>query len=252
MRISYTDWWNEVVAILRANASILVAVAGAFIFLPSLAASFVMAPFAPPGEGATLQDLLAAYLKFFSDNWLLLIPLFLITAFGQLLLYLVLLDNRRPPVGKALSLAVPLLPLFLVTSLLVRVILLGGFAFFFVPAFYLFGRLLLSGAAFVAERRTNPLAAIARSFALTKGSGWRNFLFVLLVFLVAMVIQLAVSGTLGTLVRLLAGEGGPLGLGNLLLAAIASLFQAAYFILGIAISVALYRRVAGAGAGQPS
>lgn len=243
MRISYTDWWNDVAAILRANASILVAVAGAFIFLPSLAASFVTVPFVSPGEGATPEELIAAYSKFFSDNWLLQLALLLLTTLGQLVLYLVLLDDRRPPVGKALAMAAPLLPLFFVTSLLVRIMLFGGFVLFVIPALYLFGRLLLSGAAFVAERRTNPLQAIGRSFALTKGSGWRNFLFVFLIFLVVLVIQLAVSGTLGTLVRLVAGGGGAFSLGQLLLASIGAVFESAYFLLGVAISVALYRRL---------
>ena len=244
MRLSLTDWWNDVAAILRANASILIAVAGAFIFLPSLAGSMVAVPFVSPGEGASADEMLAAYTSFFSDNWLLQLALLLITTLGQLILYVVLLDDSRPPVGKAFAIAAPMLPLFFLTSVLVRLILAGGFILFVVPALYLFGRILLSGAAFVAERRTNPIQAISRSFALTRGNGWRNFLFVFLIFMVALVIQLAVSGTLGTVLRLVAGGGGQFSLGQLLLAALASLFESAYFLLGVAISVALYRRLA--------
>ena len=50
MRINYSQWWDDMVAIMRANASILIAVAGAFILLPAIAANFFTTPFQPVAD----------------------------------------------------------------------------------------------------------------------------------------------------------------------------------------------------------
>lgn len=251
MRINYSEWWADIVAIARSNASILLAVAGVFAFLPTLVASVLLVPMVPPGEGASAGELLAAYSQYFSDNWPTQTVVFLLSTLGQLLLYVVLLDPKRPPVGEALRLALPLFLPFLVTNILVSLILVGGFILFIVPALYLVGRVMLAPAAFVGEARRNPFAAIGRAFALTKGQGWRIFFFVFLVFLVVLVIQLAVGGTVGTVLGLLAGDGDRFSLGRLLLAALQAAFTSLFFVLGVALWVALYRRLAG-GAGAVS
>lgn len=249
MRISYTEWWNDVVAIARANASILIAVAGALVFLPALVAGFFTVPMAAVEQGAEPAEILAAYAKYFSDNWVPRLVLLLLSTLAQLIVYIVLLDARRPRVGEAFAIAAPLFPLFFLLNILVSLILLGGAFLFLVPALYLVGRVLLSAPAFVAERRTNPADALGRSFALTRGQGWRIFFFAFLLFVVAAVIQLAVGGTLGTLLALTAGDADRFSLGNLLLAALDAIFTAIYFILSAATWVALFRRLA---AGSPA
>lgn len=252
MKISYSDWWDDIVALARANASILLAIAGAFVFLPAMAASFVTTPFVPPPADAALREIVQAYLDYYSANWLPLLVVGLLSALGQLLLYVVLLDKRRPRVGEAFGIAAGLFLTFFVTSILVRLLVAGGLLLFIVPALYLIGRLLLSGAVVAAEGRRNPLGAIARSFALTQAQGWRIFFFAFLVLLVALVIQLALGGTLGAVVKLAAGGGGGrFGLGALLLAALEAAFASLYFLLGIALATALYRRLA-TGTASPS
>lgn len=244
MRISYTDWWNDVVALLRANASILIAIAGAFIFLPVLAASFVTVPLEPLAKGATADEAIAHFVGFYTENWLPQLLALLLSTLGQLLVFIVLLDRRRPPVGEAFRIAAPLFLPFFITSILVGAIVGGGMLLFIVPGLYLVGRTQMSGPALVAEGRTNPVQAVARSFALTKGQGWRIFFFAILVFIVALVVQVAVSGTLGTAIGLLAGDGGRFGLGRLLLAALDALFASLFFLLAASLWVTLYRRLA--------
>lgn len=244
MRISYTDWWNDIVAIGRANASILVALAGAFVFLPALLAAFVAVPFVQPGQGAEPAEIIAAYSQYFSDNWLPQLALILLSTLAQLLIYIVLLDARRPAVGEAFRIALPLFVPFFLTNILASLILVGGGILLFVPALYLIGRVMLSGAAFVAGGSANPFAAISRSFALTKGQGWRIFFFVFLLFLVAIVIQLAIQGTLGSALALATGGAERFGLGKLLLAAVEAFFGALFAVLSAVTWVALYRRVA--------
>lgn len=244
MKLSYTDWWNDIVAILRTNASILLALAGAFVFLPVLAAGFLTTPLEPLPEGATPSEALARFTEFYAQNWLPQVVVLLLSTLGQLLIFIVLLDARRPRVGEAFGLAAPLFLPFFITSVLVGLILFGGFILLVIPFLYLLGRIQLSNAALVAER-LNPVAAISRSFALTRGQGWRIFFFVFLVFLVAIVIQAAVSGTVGTALALLAGDAARLSLPKLLLAAIDALFASAFFLLAAALWVTLYRRLAG-------
>ena len=101
----------------------------------------------------------------------------------------------------------------------------------------------MSAPATVAERRGNPLGAIGRSWALTAGQGWRVFFFVILLFLVAFVIQIAVGGTLGVAFGLLPGADEPTSVRNLLLAALNAFFTSVLVLLGVLINVALYRRL---------
>jgi len=247
-KISYTDWWNDVVAILRGNASILIAIAGALVFLPVLAASLLNTPMERLPEGATFEEFLKRMTDSFAENWLPQLAVLLLTSLGQLIVFIVLLDARRPRVGDAFTLAAPLFLPFVATSILVGLMLMAGGFLFLIPALYLIGRTQLSGSALVAEK-LNPLTAIRRSFVLTKGQGWRIFFFVFLVFLVALIIQLAVSGTVGSALNLLAGEAARFSLPKLLLSALDALFSSAFFLLTAALWIALYRRLS-AGAGR--
>lgn len=250
MRIDYSDWWNDIVATARANASILLAVAAAFVFLPVLVASFLTVPIAPAPSGASIEEVVAAYTRFFSENWPLQLALLVLTTMGQLLLFIVLLDARRPSVGEAFRIALPLFLPLLLTNLLIRLIVVAGLFALIVPGLYLLGRVLLGGPALVAERGGHPLRAVARSWALTGGHGFRIALFVVLVFIVAFIIQMATDVTLGTGLRLIATPGDPFAAGNALLAALQAVFETAYFGLGVLLVVTLYRRLAGGSASK--
>lgn len=242
MRIDYSALWNDVVGLARANASILFGVAGALVFLPLLGASFFTVPFAPAPSSAPVAQQLAAYQDFYGANWRLQAALLGVTTLAQLVLLLVLLDRRRPPVGEAFRLAVPLFVPLLLTTLLVRLMVAGG-ALLIVPALYLLGRVLLAGTALVAEEKHNPLTAMRRSFALTSGQGWRIAFFVILIFLVTFVIGRAVDGTLGSVLQLLTRSGDRWGPASLLLASVGAAFETAQFLLGLLVAVALYRRL---------
>lgn len=243
MRINYSQWWDDMVAIMRANASILIALAGAFILLPAIAANFFTTPFQPLADGATSAETLERYIAYYRANIGPQLFLLLFNTLGQLLAYTVLLDPRRPSVGDAFRLAAPLFLPLIVANILVNLMLGAGLLLLVIPFLYLIGRVMLAAPALVAERRSNPLAAIGRSFALTKGNGWRIFFFAFLIFVVALVVQLAVNGTLGTAIGLLPGADDRASLRNLLLAVLAALFAGIFFVLSTALWVALYRRV---------
>lgn len=250
MRIDYTDWWNDIVALARANASILVAIAGAFVFLPMLASSFFVTPMPPLAEGSAPAEAIARFADFYRVNLLPQLFMLLLSTLAQLLVYTVLLDDRRPSVGAAFRLAAPFyLPLLLV-NLLTNLAIGAGFVLLVVPGLYLLGRLLLAAPALVAGRLVNPLEAIRRSWSLTQGQGWRVFFFAFLLFLVALVVQVAISGTLGLAIGLLPGADDPWSLRSLLLGALTALFAALFFLLATCVWVALYRRLAGGGASK--
>lgn len=242
MKISYSDWWDDIVATLRSNASIFIAIAGAFVFLPSLVAGLFSTPIEPLAQGASSAEALQRLLDNYADNWVSQVALLLLGTLGQLVLFIVLLDPRRPRVGEAFRSALPLFVPFLGVGILVALMFGVAAALFVVPALYLVGRIQLSGAALVAER-VGPIEAVRRSFALTKGQGWRIFFFVFLVFLVASVVQRAVDGTVGALVGLFAGAVPRLSPAGLLLPAIDALFASVFFVLGATMWVTLYRRL---------
>lgn len=248
MRIDYTDWWNDIVALARANASILIAIAGAFVFLPMLASSFFVTAMPPMAENAAPGEAIAQYFDFYRVNLVPQLVMLLLSTLGQALLYTVLLDDRRPSVGAAFRLAAPLYVPLLLTNLLTNLAIGGGMLLLILPGLYLLGRLLLSAPALVAGRLGNPLEAIRRSWEMTRGQGWRIFFFAFLLFVVALVVQVAISGTLGLAVGLLPGADDPWSLRSLLLGALTAFFAALFFLLATCVWVALYRRLGGGSA----
>lgn len=243
MKISYTALWAEIMALLARNKAIIAAVALALIFVPATLAALFNVEVPEPGGTPSLAEYGDYLVRSLNANWLGVLLNSLAGALAVLVIMLVLLDGRRPTVGEAFGMALPLFLFFLLLNWFLNLILFAGLLVFVLPGLYLLGRLSVAAAALVAEGKRNPFDAIARSLALTKGAGWRIALFILLIFLVLFVMQLAINGTLGAFLQLLRG-GDAMGLPALLLAMIKGAFATVTTVLTTLIGVALYRQLA--------
>ncbi|OYY89323.1 MAG: hypothetical protein B7Y45_12595 [Sphingomonas sp. 28-66-16] len=159
----------------RRDREILIAVAGAFIFLPTLAL-LLLVPEAPqsPGAGAGEADMsifIDAYVGWVSANlrWFGLAAL--VTLYGALTLYCLYLDRQCEDVRMALTRALALLPRYALASLIVLVPATVGALAFLVPGLYVLGRTMLIGPALVAEKPLVAVASVLRSVALTRRNG---------------------------------------------------------------------------------
>lgn len=203
MNFSYDRVWADVVAMVRANFGVLLAITGVFLFLPAFA-MWLFAPLPQPdGDSGDAIKLLTDY---YLTNWLWFLVLTIVSAFGQAAILVLLLDRGRPTVGEALSTAARVLAVFVLMEMLVNLVLAFGFLAFIVPGIYLMGRLTIVPATMIAEGLGNPVAAIQRGFAYTAGLGWRIAGLVLLVAIVGWIALAAASSVIGVLGGLLLPE----------------------------------------------
>lgn len=243
MSFSYNSVWDETVRTLKANASLLIAVAGAFLFLPSLVAGYL----APPPQAQTLETMWQHYRE---NAWTLFLAQ-LVAFIGNLALLILVLDARRPTVGRAIQAAFVLLPAYLLVSVLSGFMIIIGFALLIVPGLYLIGRLAATAPALVAEGRRNPIDLVRRSFEITKRNGWAVIGLIFLVFVAFYILMVAVTSVFGSIFSLYdRSNGGHVGAFLLLLlgAAIGAAFNTVLMVLVASI----YRRLAGQPGRVPS
>ncbi|MCT2559471.1 glycerophosphoryl diester phosphodiesterase membrane domain-containing protein [Tsuneonella sp. YG55] len=257
--------WNEAVRLLAANRQVLLIVAGVFFFLPYVAFTLVFsnemtaleaAQASNPDPKAMGQAMIGLYGQFW---WLLLIMVVLQTI-GVLGLLALLSDRTRPTVGEALAIGLKmLLPYFgaqLLMSCLYGLLLLVPIAVgvgvsvaagallgivALVAFIYLFTKFLMVPPVIAIERVVNPLAAMGRSWRLTKGNSIRLFLFVFLLFVAVVVV----GGVLGMVIGLALALAGPevALVGNAL---VSGLVNAAFYTVFLAVLAAVHRQLTGA------
>ena len=232
---SFSRVWDDTLKMLGANAGLLTAIAGVFLFLPAV----LVAHFVPPPAGATEPaEMLEQTLAWWQGNahWMLLSAL--VNMVGLVAIYLLLLRSPRLTVGSAVAAALPILPFYVVLTIILNVALAIGFLLLIVPFIYLLGRLSLASPVLVAEKPRAPFSALERSWALSRGLGWQIALLVLLVYVAALIVNVAVSSALGVIIVLLLGNEG---VGGLLLAIVGGLLSAATTLVATVLLAAIYR-----------
>jgi hypothetical protein len=234
MRFSYSAVWADVVALLRAHASLIATVAGVFIFLPGLLVAYFL-PQPVTEDFARLREIWVDYIEL---NWPFLLANSLINMVGAIAI-LRLIFARGVTVGGAIAGALALLIPYFLASLLSGLAIGLGFILLVVPGLYLLGRLGPLSAVVVAENRRNPLDALSRCFALTKGHGWAVLGLILLV-AIAAAIAFGVATTLtGILFILVAGQD----LGHMLELIVSAAGNAALVTLLLLLNAAIYRQL---------
>lgn len=166
----------------RRDRDVLVALAGMFLFLPTLATLTLVGPApqrpTPDAGKAAIDAWTTHYADWLSANLPGIGAAALMAMLGSLAITVFYADRARPDVGAALAIALRRLPAFFVQSLLLSLPASIGFLGLLSPALFVLllpglwflGRGLVAGVALVAEG-AGPVAGIRRSFALTRGNG---------------------------------------------------------------------------------
>ncbi|HEX8572324.1 MAG TPA: hypothetical protein VF759_06200 [Allosphingosinicella sp.] len=240
MKFSYSAVWADVMALLRAHASLIATVAGVFIFLPGL----LLAYFVPQPETQDLNRIGELWVEYLNSNWHWMLLNSLVGMIGSIAI-LLLIFARNISVGGAIGAALGLLPFYFLTSLLSSILIGFGFILLIIPGLYLLGRLGPINSVVVAENRRNPIDSISRCFALTKGNGWAILGLILIVAIAASIVIGIATSLLGILFVLVAGQD----LGGMLVLIVKTAGSAALMALMLVLNAAIYRQIS---AGAPS
>ncbi len=268
MKLDTGKAWSDAVSLVANNRDAILAVGGLFFFLPSFALFLLvpeaMAPQEPPvADGADFDTLMeamqATMVEHWANYWWVTALITLLQWFGMLALMALMSDHSRPTVGEAMGIggrgllpyiAAQLIVIFGV-SLGVGVPLgllsaLGGalgliLLIFAIPLMvYVFVKVTLVPAVIAIEGEGNPVAALKRSWSLTKGNSFTIFLFLFLLILAAGIVALLVNLVLATVFVALGGTMEQIGLGF-----VESLISAAIAIIVLAAVAAIHRQLAG-------
>lgn len=262
--------WQEATAAVRASRSLIMPVAGVFFLIPSVATSFFL------GDVQTeilsnlqKRDVLDAILAAEGGKILAITLVSLIAGLlGYLATIVLLTDHARPTVGEAIVRAARLLPTvigatiagYLVMFLLAAVIsLVGGllglvlgtagalliFIALIVGLGALGARLSLTLPVVVVENVTNPVAALKRSWDLTRGNTWRLFGFYALLFIAYVVVAMIVMLVVGVFAGLLAGSGPKSDAVLIVVALVGGALSTVVAVLVSGVLAAIHRQLAG-------
>jgi len=260
--------WTQATGLMGSNRDTISAIAGLFFFLPALASALLLPGLSNPPQPApgadpetafrVMADQIAAT---YAANWPLILTLGVVQLIGSMSLFALLTDRGNPTVGEALRTGARSLPSYLAAQI---VTVLGGSLAIGIPigvlsAFggagvavlalliaavlivYVMVKLSLTAPVIAIEGQLNPLAALARSWQLTKGNSLVIFFFILLLAVVLGVIALIVAGLLGLVFSAMGGTVALIGTG-VVDAATNALFTTVF----LAVTVAIYRQLAGA------
>lgn len=172
-------------ALWRRDGSILAPLSGLLLFLPQWAVLLLVPELPRIGGGAEDAAAINAWMDalgaWFAAHGALYLLAMVLAQFGTLAIAALYLADPAADTRGALVRALRLLPRYLLLSLmvslplgtlaLIALPLPGGLLFALVPIFFVLGRACLAGPVIVAERGTGAIAAIARSWALTRGHG---------------------------------------------------------------------------------
>lgn len=235
--------WDDATTLVRAHLPLTGVLAGLFFFLPGMAMALLGPVQLAPPDNATPDQLMAMLMADMRQQLPWLLAITMASTLGSIAILRLWLARAGISVGEALAFTVSVIPtmiaIFLVQSFLF------GFALllFIVPAIYLLGRF-AAVYPLVADRDVrNPFTALAGSWQLTSGNGWRVAFFVFLFLLVLIVISLIVQSVTG--IFGLRGSFGYL-IGSVINSAVA----AGFALLNTAVIASVYRQLSVRGSGD--
>ncbi|MFK7841297.1 MAG: hypothetical protein AB8B54_03440 [Sphingorhabdus sp.] len=240
MKLDYMQCWTGAMALLGAHKEAILAIAGVFLFLPTLLfAQFVAQPVLNGDED--LNGLIAIYSDYFNENALSIMASNLVLSFGGLAIYFALAPSRNNTVAEDLLAALKIFIIYLIANLLTGLITLPGFFLFILPGFYLTCRLILVPAVISDEGERNPIELLKRSWALTENNGFSIMFFILIIAVVGTITIGALQAITGVVTGLVSGGAGLPLAENLVAALTGTAFQ---LVLSVAI-VSIYIQLTG-------
>lgn len=260
MKFDSNRAWKEATAAVNANRDVLFAIAGVFILLPSLAFGLLFPQPAATTE-MTSEQAASMLLAFYQGAMPWLVPMAILQAVGSLSLLTLFTDRRRPTVGEAIrrgatgllsylgaqllvgfalgAIAVLALALATATGLIALAVVL--WIAIAVAAVYIAVKTSLTAPVIMVEGVRNPVAALRRSWTLTKGNSARIAVFYALLGLVFIIAISIISALIGIVAGLIAGPDGARVV-NVIVSSTLGATMTLYFISVVA---AIHRQLAG-------
>lgn len=260
MKFDSSRAWTQASQAVSANREVVVALAGVFFLLPQL----IFAIFFPPPEtaaGMNEAQMMTVMREYYLAIAPLMIPMALFQALGTLALLTLLDTERRPTVGEAIRSGLKGVVPYLVAQLLsgmglalIALIVAGGLgaaggiaggiiglAAVALVAIVIGVRLSITAPVVAVEHMFNPVAALVRSWRLTKGHTARLLGFYALL-VIAMVVLLIFANLLTMPVALLA----PAEVARFVAAGVESVMATIMALYFVAVIAQVHRQLAGA------
>lgn len=257
--------WNTATSLIGRNRDMILVVAGAFFFLPYLAATLLMpeAMSPQPANPEDMQAMMDSIMQNYADYWWAMLIIFVMQGIGTLALLVLLTDRARPTLGDALKSGAKAFPSYFATNILAGLGIVGAVGIVALPAsllsaasgpaaavlagfvmipliFYLMIKFSLIMPAIAIDGILNPFAAIARSWRLTKGNSFRLFLFFVLLFVAIVVVSVLATMVLGVVFAAIGGETELIGNGI-----VASLVNAVFAVIFLAVLAGVHQQLVG-------
>lgn len=254
--------WQDALALIKGNRDLLLALAGVFVVLPAFAVA-VLRPQPEPAKGADPAAFLATLGEYYQANAPILVLAGLIHVAGTLAMLTLFTDASRPTVGEAIKRGFMRMPTVVMAQLVLGMavgamllvpVMLGellkspGLMVFGIVAAIGLGiwamtRLSLIPPTVIVEGQANPLRAIARSWELTEGNGWRLLAFYALLTIAFLVSTGLISGMVQAgLGLVISGQAAILGS-----TLVATCIEAVMTVCFTAVAAAAYRQFVGFG-----
>jgi hypothetical protein len=253
--------WQSAHAAVSGNREALLAIAGVFFFLPSLA--FVLLYPEPPiaQQAMTAEQAWAFFETFYRESLPFTLAMSLAQTVGAMAILRLFAGPRRSTVGDAIARGAVDAIVFMasvfaasvlfsiVASLIFAVFALTGLkavaaavvALLMAVALYLFFRLILVMPAIAVEGLPSPLLSFRRSWELTRGNAGRIAVFLILLLLAYAVVTGVASAVLGLGLALVLGAAGA----KIAVGIVTSALGAIFTLYVFAAIAAIHRQLAG-------
>ena len=261
--------WTQATDMIGGNRDTISAIGGLFFFLPSFAASLFVPALANPPQAAgssgadpdaAMQALVAQMSATYADNWPLLLAITVVQFIGSMSLFALLTDRGNPTVGEALGTGIKSIPSYLAAQLisalgaglaiglpigLIAAVAPSAVAALTVVAaipviIYFVIKFSLIAPVIAIEGERNPIAAIQRSWRLTKSNSLRIALFLFLLIFTIGIIAALVSGVIGLVLSAMGEPVATIGIN-----ATSALVNALVTVILLVVTVAIHRQLAG-------
>lgn len=261
MKFDLDTAWKDTTGLLSRNRGLLAVIAGVFFFLPYAALAIAL-----PGMGdleaaqasGNLDAMMGAINDLYASYWWVYLILAIVQGIGLLAMLALVRRRANPTVGQALSTGVKSVPTYIAAQLLqtalfaiVAGLLIGvgavtglpalavlGGVIAFVVVCYIVTKLSLAAPVIAIDGELNPIRALQRSWALTRGNSIRLFFFYLLLLAAFVVLSIVISLVLG-LAFAIAGEQAAL-LGE---AVISGLLNAIMIVVIVCVLAAVHTQL---------
>jgi len=260
MKFDSNQAWKDAAAAVSANRDLLLALAGVFMVLPAFALALLLPP-PEQAQGADFKAMMAQMGEYYRSAFPALIAMAVLSILGTLTMLTLFTDRSRPTVGEAIRQGlrgiVPVIAAQLLTGfvaalamiavmsiaqlagaqgagLLLTALLALGFVYAMV-------RLSLLSPVVIVEGQRNPVAALKRSWELTRGNAGRLLAFYLLLGLALLIVYLLATAAIGLVVTMIASGGLASAINNL----VATCLEAVMSVYFVAVTATSHRQLAG-------